>query len=117
MSSGPMLQIQSRTQTLRLIVRVNLTQGALNGYYSVVFHCYDPRLSDNNFRHFQGLKSPGISRFSLFLCFDKIAFTNSSDVTKISDKGLCNTFIKLLEQSRILSNWRLNDQYEKVVRI
>ncbi|KRY18079.1 hypothetical protein T12_3806 [Trichinella patagoniensis] len=63
----------------------------------------------------QGLKSPRISRFSLFLCFDKIAFTNSSDVTKdakISDKGLCNTFIKLLEQSRILSNWRkqaLND--------
>ncbi|KRX16368.1 hypothetical protein T07_6177 [Trichinella nelsoni] len=57
-------------------------------------------------------KSPRISRFSLFLCFDKIAFTNSSDVTKdakISDKGLCNTFIKLLEQSRILSNWRLND--------
>ncbi|KRZ92754.1 hypothetical protein T08_4188 [Trichinella sp. T8] len=31
---------------------------------------------------------------------------------KISDKGLCNTFIKLIEQSRILSNWRkqaLND--------
>ncbi|KRX25485.1 hypothetical protein T07_11013 [Trichinella nelsoni] len=52
-------------------------------------------------------KSPHISRFSLFLCFDKIAFTNSSDVTK--DKGLCNTFIKLLEQSRILSNWRQND--------
>ncbi|KRX34103.1 hypothetical protein T05_11197 [Trichinella murrelli] len=52
MSSGPMLQIQSRTQTLRLIVRVNLTQGALNAYYSVVFHCYDLRLSDNNFRHF-----------------------------------------------------------------
>ncbi|KRZ85317.1 hypothetical protein T08_803 [Trichinella sp. T8] len=43
------------------------------------------------------------------------ALINSSDVTKdtkISDKGLCNTFIKLLEQSRILSNWRkqaLND--------
>ncbi|KRY54582.1 hypothetical protein T03_9228, partial [Trichinella britovi] len=60
-------------------------------------------------------KSPRISRFSLFLCFDKIAFTNSSDVTKdakISDKVLCYTFIKLLEQSRILSNWRkqaLND--------
>ncbi|XP_003375625.1 putative cadherin domain protein, partial [Trichinella spiralis] len=52
-------------------------------------------------------------QFSLFLCFDKIAFTNSSDVTKdtkISDKSQCNTFIKLLEQSRILSNWRLNDQ-------
>ncbi|KRZ82107.1 hypothetical protein T08_12141 [Trichinella sp. T8] len=27
-------------------------------------------------------KSPRISRFSLFLCFDKITFTNSSDVTK-----------------------------------
>ncbi|KRY23091.1 hypothetical protein T12_16345 [Trichinella patagoniensis] len=52
-------------------------------------------------------KSPRISRFSLFLCFDKIAFTNSSDVMK--DKGLCNTFIKLLEQSRILSNCHLND--------
>ncbi|XP_003370019.1 hypothetical protein Tsp_11306 [Trichinella spiralis] len=52
-------------------------------------------------------KSPRISRFSLFLCFDKIAFTNSSDVTK--DKILYNTFIKLLEQSRILSNWRLNN--------
>ncbi|XP_003371745.1 ubiquitin-conjugating enzyme E2 1 [Trichinella spiralis] len=51
--------------------------------------------------------SPRISRFSVFLCFDKIAFTNSSDVTK--DKGLYNTFIKLLEQSRILSNWRLNN--------
>ncbi|KRX69261.1 hypothetical protein T06_10874 [Trichinella sp. T6] len=55
-------------------------------------------------------KSPRISRFSLFLCFDKISFTNSSDIlrkdAKISDKGLCNTFIKLLEQSRILSNWR-----------
>ncbi|KRX55524.1 hypothetical protein T09_4999, partial [Trichinella sp. T9] len=68
-------------------------------------------------------KSPRISRFSLFLCFDKIAFTNSSDVTKdakISDKGLCNTFIKLLEQSRILSNWRkqaLNDQWDFKVHI
>ncbi|KRZ95738.1 hypothetical protein T08_5330 [Trichinella sp. T8] len=61
-------------------------------------------------------KSRRISRFSLFLCFDKIAFINSSDVpkdAKISDKVLCYTFIKLLEQSRILSNWRkqaLNDQ-------
>ncbi|KRY21706.1 hypothetical protein T12_14501 [Trichinella patagoniensis] len=68
-------------------------------------------------------KSPRISRFSLFLCFDKIAFTNSSDVTKdakISDKGRCNTLIKLLEQSRILSNWRkqaLNDQWDFKVHI
>ncbi|KRY20024.1 hypothetical protein T12_1618 [Trichinella patagoniensis] len=60
-------------------------------------------------------KSPRISRFSLFLCFDKIAFTNSSDVTK--DKGLCNTFIKLLEQSRILSNCHLNDQWDFKVHI
>ncbi|XP_003377731.1 vacuolar protein sorting-associated protein 53-like protein, partial [Trichinella spiralis] len=49
--------------------------------------------------------------FSLFLCFDKIAFTNSSDVTK--DKCPYNTFIKLLEQCRILSNWRLNDHQVK----
>ncbi|KRZ51667.1 hypothetical protein T02_14602 [Trichinella nativa] len=39
--------------------------------------------------------------------FDNFGITNSSDVTKdvkISDKDLCNTFIKLLEESRILSN-------------
>ncbi|KRZ26012.1 hypothetical protein T4B_572 [Trichinella pseudospiralis] len=53
----------------------------------------------------------------------KITFTNSSDVTKdakISDKGLCNTFIKLLEQSRILFNWRkqaLNDHSFTPIRL